>query len=266
MFSFLHSYLPDPIFLSVGPLSLRWYGLIMAISIAIAIVLTTILAKKKGIPKEDIIDAAFWAIIGGIIGARLYEIFLEWPYYIANPERMIRLWEGGLAIHGGIIGGGLALLIFFWNRRKKLWRMESLFLPGLALGQALGRWGNYFNQELFGRPTSLPWGIPIALENRPEAFTAFTYFHPTFLYESLGNLIIAIVLWKYVSKRHFQPVWAIAIYVLSYSVLRFSLEFIKIDRTPIWLGLRWPQIMSLIMAASGLLLLSLYHANQKNQP
>lgn len=260
MLNFFHTHLPQAVIFQLGPISLRWYGLIMAIAIAAALLLTLALAKKKNVPQEQIVDAAFWTIIGGVIGARIYEIFLEWPYYITNPDHMIRIWEGGLAIHGAIIGGAITLLIFFRKKRRVLLPTTGLFLPGLALGQAIGRWGNYFNQELFGRPTNLPWGIPISPANRPESFLSYSHFHPTFLYESLLNLALAIFLWNYVKQKTWRPAWAIGLYMLSYGVIRFGLEFIKIDRTPVLVGLRWPQIISLLMAVIGFLLISFSHA------
>lgn len=255
MINFLHSYYPNPILISIGRIDIHWYGLLMSLSIAAAILLAIHLGKKKDIKADKIIDAAFWATIGGLIGARIYEIFLEWPYYSAHPERILKVWEGGLAIHGAIIGGAIALAILFWKEKSLFLKITGIFMPGLALGQAIGRWGNYFNQELFGRPSLLPWSIPIAAENRPDGFLNYQYFHPTFLYESIGNLLIAITLYIYVKRRGYKPTLAIAIYMLLYSLLRFSLEFIKIDQTPVVAGLRWPQIASLLMMITGLILL-----------
>ena len=147
-------------------------------------------------------------------------------------------------------------------------------VPGLTLGQAIGRWGNYFNQEIFGRPTNLPWGIPINLLNRPTEYIGNQFFHPTFLYESLGCLIIFILLFGlnfYFARRgrlnlHFY-VWMTLIYMILYSILRFLTEFIRVDATPYLFGLRWPQIVSLLLIGLSIIILIFYpHVRtKKNQ-
>jgi phosphatidylglycerol:prolipoprotein diacylglycerol transferase len=264
MIRFLHDYLPQPILTNLGIWQIHWYGLIMAIAISSAILLSFYIGRKKGMNKNEIMDTAFWIIIGGLIGARIYEIFLEWPYYSSHPEKMIAVWEGGLAIHGALIGGFIAAIIVFRKKLADLLKYITIFLPGLALGQAIGRWGNYFNQELFGLPSDLPWSIPISFANRPTSFSQFQYFHPTFLYESLGNLIIAVALFLYVRRQKYQTSLAIAIYMLSYSLLRFLLEFIKIDKTPMISVLRWPQVASLIMAILAVVIIINNHEKKRD--
>jgi len=224
---------------------------------ASAIIVAYNLAPNYKLPKEKILDLAIWLIIGGLIGARLYEIFLEFPYYHHNPEAIIKIWQGGLAIHGGIIGGALTLLIFSKYYNLSALKLGAISVTGLSIGQAIGRWGNWFNQELFGLPSKLPWSIPIELNNRPLAYINSEFFQPTFLYESIGCLLIFIILlflnnkWKNKLNRN-KVVIIISTYLILYSVLRFSLEFIKIDQTPIIFSLRWPQIMSLIIIFSNI--------------
>ncbi|MFA5131656.1 MAG: prolipoprotein diacylglyceryl transferase [Patescibacteria group bacterium] len=272
MINWLHNFEPRAILFAFGPLQIHWYGLFMVIAILCALFLGLKLAKYYHIDSDKLFDLAFWLIIFGLIGARIYDDLLQLPYYLAHPLDSIKIWQGGLAIHGAIIAG--LITIYFFARRHKLSLLAliSVLLPGLALGQAIGRWGNYFNQEIFGLPTSLPWGIPIALINRPYAYLSSTYFQPTFLYESLGCFLIFLILLGaniYLIKKNklsdFYSVWLIAFYMVSYSILRFSLEFIRLDEAPSFLGLRWPQLMSLIIIiASVLLLIFNPHAKTKN--
>jgi phosphatidylglycerol---prolipoprotein diacylglyceryl transferase len=221
-------------------------GIIAGVSVVIK------LAKQNGIKEESIIDSVFYAVIFGIIGARVYHVFLELPYYLQNPLDVFKVWQGGLAIHGGIIAGFAAL--YFYSKKKKInfFSLLSLYAPGLALAQAIGRWGNFFNQELYGLPTNLPWGIPIEPLNRVSGFYNYNFFHPAFLYESLGNLAIfffLIYIHRQLQKKNvennFYKILPFIVYLCAYSILRFSLEFVRIDQTLVISGLRFPQIVSL---------------------
>ncbi len=238
----------------LGPLVIHWYGIIMAAAMLLSIGLATRLSRQYELDKETVIDLALWLISGGVIGARLYEIFLEWPYYFAHPGEILQVWHGGLAIHGALLGGLLALVLFARIKKTDAWKLAAIAAPAVALGQAIGRWGNWFNQELFGRPTEAAWGIPIEYANRPAGYEMFSYFHPTFLYESLGCLAIAVILTILVIKKT-VPARVVGMYAIMYGVLRFCLEFIKIDTAPVVWGLRWPQIISLVLIALGLWLI-----------
>ncbi len=263
MLTYLHTNIPSPILLSWGPIDIRWYGLIISLSIISALLLSFWLGKKYyQIKHDDIFDLAFWLIIGGIVGARLYDVFLQLPYYWQKPIEILKIWQGGLAIHGAIITG--LIIIYYFGKKHKIsfLKISSLAVPSLALGQAIGRFGNYFNQELFGLPTNSPWGIPIEPWHRPLEYLNYTHFHPTFLYESLACLIIALILILrhiYANKRqlinHTFFAWSLAIYMILYSLVRFLLEFIRLDPTPLFLGLRWPQIISLFFILSAILLI-----------
>ncbi len=270
MINFLHTFNPQPILFSLGPITIYWYGFFMVLSMILGIITAITIAKYYQVSKDQIIDLSFYLIIGGLIGARIYEIFLEFPYYWQYPLEIVKVWHGGLAIHGAIIGGILALWLFIKkNKGYDFWKLCAIVVPALALGQAIGRWGNYFNQELFGRPTNLPWSIPISLINRNNDFISFEYFHPTFLYESLGSLLIfgVLIFCHYlIIKRgkgdaqtkktnHFQA--TVLIYIILYSVLRFLTEFIRIDKTPMWGNIRWPQIISLLLIILSLIILSI---------
>ena len=170
---------------------------------------------------------------------------------------IFKIWEGGLAIHGAMIAG--FLVIYFYGKKKKInpWLLADLVVVALALAMAIGRWGNYFNQELFGRPTALPWGILILAENRPPEFMTDNFFHPTFLYESLGNLLIFLILFSWHKIRltknknnpdKIQGLGNIAlVYFILYSIERFLLEFLRLDFSPYFLGMRWAQFFSLLI-------------------
>lgn len=263
MLNHLHNNIPSSILLNWGPIEIRWYGLIISLSIISALLLSFWLGKKYYQIKRDVIfDLAFWLIIGGIVGARIYDVFLQLPYYLQKPLEILKIWQGGLAIHGAVIVG--LIIIYYFGKKHKIsfLKISSLVVPGLALGQTIGRFGNYFNQELFGLPTNLPWGIPIEPWYRPLEYLNQTHFHPTFLYESLGCLIIAIILISrhvYANKRQLINenffAWSLAIYMILYSLIRFLLEFIRLDPTPLFIGLRWPQIISLFFILGAILLI-----------
>ena len=257
MFSLLHNFLPQPILLNLGILSIHWYGLFIVLGIISALFLTLQLAKRFKIDANYIWDLSFYLVLFGIIGARIYEIFLELPYYISNPSQIIKIWEGGLAIHGAIIAGALTIFLFIKKNKLSFWNLAAIVVPGLALGQAIGRWGNWFNQELFGLPTNLPWGVPIETINRPINHIDANFFHPTFLYESLGLVVITIFLTTILYRNNLTKkiaMRAVSYYLVLYSLLRFSLEFIKVDATPIFLGLRWPQFISLAIILVALII------------
>ncbi len=267
MFNLLHNFHPPALIFSSGFLKIHWYGLFMVLGILAALALIFYLNKYYQFNKDKLFDLIFWLIIWGLVGARLYDIGLQLPYYLNHPAQMIKVWEGGLAIHGAIIAGIIVILTFAYRQKIYFWKLSALLVPGLALAQAFGRWGNYFNQEIFGRPTNLPWGIPIDLINRPLDYLNYNYFQPTFLYESLGCLIISLILiylnLKMIKNHRLNKlffVWSTTLYMILYSILRFSLEFIRLDETPLILGIRWPQIISLILILLSIFLL-LYFKN-----
>jgi len=262
MINFLHTCQPNPILISFGPIHIYWYGLFIVLGALTAILVIFKLADYYKIRRETIIDLAFWLIIGGIIGARIYHVLLEIPYYLKHPLDIFKIWQGGLAIHGGILAGLIVIWIFSKKHQHNFWLLTSLVVPGLALAQAIGRWGNYFNQELFGKPTNLSWGIPIDLMNRPVNYTSYQFFHPAFLYESIGNFLIFLILiacyiWI-IKKNKFNDycyVLCVMCYMISYSLLRFFMEFIRLDPTYVILGLRFPQIISLLIILASLTIL-----------
>jgi phosphatidylglycerol:prolipoprotein diacylglycerol transferase len=260
---FFHTFHPRPLILEFGWLKLHWYGLIIALAAVFALFLILKFNKKyqeKNIiifkDKEQVFDLFFYLVIFGLIGSRIYEVFLFFPYYLNNPLDIFKIWNGGLAIHGGILAGILVIILFARKHKINLGLIFDVVAPALAFGQAVGRWGNYFNQELVGLPTELPWGIPIDLINRPVGYEQFVFFHPTFLYESLLSLILAGVLiglhyWRLKVKElsSFSYGNIFLVYLAGYSIIRFFLEFVKIDETVIFFGWRWPQVISVILLA-----------------
>jgi phosphatidylglycerol---prolipoprotein diacylglyceryl transferase len=264
MTSFLHNFKPDPIMFSFFSIDIYWYGFFIVLAVISALLISLFLGKRNGINKDDLFDLFFYLIVFGLIGARVYDIFLELPHYIENPTDTFKIWQGGLAIHGGILAG--IIVLWFFVKKKKirglsyasfwddLFSLSFIVTPGLALAQSIGRWGNYFNQELFGLPTSSFWGIPIDRLNRPVEYFDQEYFHPTFLYESFGSFLIFLILifihfnfLKNKKEASFKTKFFVtATYFIGYSVLRFFLEFVRIDFSPVILGLRAPQLFSLI--------------------
>jgi len=269
MFYILHNWQPPNILLEIGPITLYWYGLIIAVAILLSYFLVLKISKYFLIKKDTLNDLFLWLIVWSIIGSRIYEIFLEWNYYLQNPSQILKIWEGGLAIHGAILAG--LIVIYFYSKKYKInfWRITGLIAPGLALGQAIGRFGNWFNQELYGLPTNLPWAIPISIENRIVEFIDYQYFHPTFLYESIGNILIFIILITLIirlkNKVNLDYLGKIsfAVYLFLYSVLRFFIEFIRLDPTPDLFGLRWPQIFSLLMIIIAIIIIKPIIFNKK---
>ncbi len=272
MINQLHTFEPSAILFSFGPINLYWYGLFIVLGIVAALALSFKLAKYYGLKTDLVFDLAFWLIINGLIGARLYDVLLQLPYYLQRPLAIFKVWEGGLAIHGAIIAG--IITVYFFTRQKQisLWKTLALIVPGLALAQAIGRWGNYFNQELFGRPTALPWGIPINPNHRPLEYLTEGFFHPTFIYESLGCLLIFILLTAltiyFQRKKRLnekRSVWLFALYMILYSILRLLLEFVRIDETPLFFHWRWPQVISLAIIIFGISLLIFNHHAPKKE-
>ncbi len=256
IFSFLHNYLPSPVLTTVGPLTIYWYGTLYLVAIVLGYLLVDARLKKRTEPfaatlRQNLIDVAFGLIVWGLIGARLYHVLNDPLFYWQAPLQIFEVWKGGLAIHGALIAGALYLL---WYARRQhvsfLW-LADVMAPAVLLGQAIGRFGNYFNQELFGYPTNLPWGIPIDEAHRPVAFASSAYFHPVFLYESLWD-VAALVIILYIEKKQLLPRGGtLALYLILVGLGRFLVELIRIDDVPIIFSVRLPLIVALISVAIG---------------
>jgi phosphatidylglycerol:prolipoprotein diacylglycerol transferase len=235
---------PGAIAVQIGPLAIRWYGILMATAMLVGFWLAHRRATEEGLPADDLIRTAQWAVVAGLVGARLYEVIFNWDYYGRYPSKIIAVWEGGLAMHGGLIAGPLVGVLLAWKWRVPILRSLDVVAPSMVLGQAIGRWGNFFNEEAFGRPTDLPWKLYISPIHRPPEFREAEYFHPTFLYESLWNLLVFVaVVWWVRPRVGRHPGAVFFSYIGLYSVGRFFIEALRLDS--FWVGsLRVPQLAS----------------------
>jgi phosphatidylglycerol:prolipoprotein diacylglycerol transferase len=231
------------------------YGFIIGLSFVLGIWNVQRLLPKSKKVSWDL--GAIIIFVCAIVGARLYHLATDWHLYAgATPFELIAVWHGGLGLFGGLLGGLLGYLI--WNRWQKLpWTLLQ-FLDAVAIAlpwsQALGRQGNYFNQELFGPPTTQPWGIFIRPENRPLEYLAATHFHPLFLYEALGSIALGslLVFLLKLNQKIGTGVF-IGAYLFGYGVLRFSLEYLRLESAPGWFGLTIAQLVSLAACLAGAL-------------
>jgi phosphatidylglycerol:prolipoprotein diacylglycerol transferase len=223
----------DPIAFSVFGLDVRWYALFMLAGVVAGLILARVLADRIGLDPDWIIDAAPWVVLFSILGARSYYVALRADHFLYHPTEAINMRLGGLAFHGALVAGTAAFAILCRRQRQPfLWWTDAV-VPGVALAQAIGRWGNWANQEAFGTPTAALWGLWIDPARRPAAFAGVERFHPTFLYESLFNLANAALLsWvalrvsKSAALRHGD---VLAIYLINYGVARFLIERIRTD-------------------------------------
>lgn len=239
------------------------YGFIVVIGIWTA---TTAVSLIKRNTKVDIWGALIWVLIGGLIGARLYHVASLWGYYSQNPGAIIAIWQGGLGIYGGLFGGAVALILYSRLHHLSLLSLLDLAALGLPLGQAIGRFGNYFRQELYGLPTNLPWGIYIAPENRLWQVGHFDRFQPLFLYESLGCILIFITLITLIQKRklYLFDGAIFLIYIALYGILRFTLEPLRIESWVIG-NVNAAQAVSAVFVIIGAVSLILLWIKKKHQ-
>lgn len=255
---------PSPIF-EVGPFTLRYYGLFIALGLALGTLLTAHELVRKGHEATLALDALVFVVPLGFIGARIYHVVTDYELYADAPfPSIFEVWNGGLGIYGAVLGGFLGGFLFARIRGISPLVLADAIAPGLVLAQAIGRWGNYFNQELFGRPSNLPWAIQIDPENRPVGFKEATSFHPTFFYEFVWNLLVCLLLlWvtrRFASKLKNGDIFFM--YVSLYSLGRFFVEALRIDPAFQILGtsIRGNLFTSSILAIGFALILFLRHS------
>jgi phosphatidylglycerol:prolipoprotein diacylglycerol transferase len=230
-----------------------YYGVILAVAIFAGVVVSNNVAQKDYFMPAIVPSVATSLIIGGIVGARLYYCGLNYSYYISNPLEILAIREGGLAIHGAILGG--ALVLFCQSRRYNIsfLKLCDIFAVGLPLSQAIGRWGNFFNSEAFGLPTDLPWRMYIKQPYRPDAYFSKEYFHPTFLYECILDLVIFGVIYSFIKPKYKDNAGIIsAYYLVMYSFVRFFIEFLRVDCVKYVFGIAVPQVVSAVVFVIGL--------------
>ena len=224
--------------LDVGPLQLHAYGVMLLLGILAATWLTGIRWTRRGGDWDLVVRVAMWGVAGGIVGARLYHVVTSWNEVPDEWWGVFAIWRGGLGIWGGIAGGVLAGAVVVRRSGNSVFAFMDAVAPGLLLAQAIGRWGNYFNQELFGRPTDLPWALEIDPEHRPEGYLDATTFHPTFLYEFGWNLLGVLVLLAIDRRFRVRPPGLFALYVAWYTFGRAFEELLRIDPSHELFGLR----------------------------
>ena len=269
---------PGSQLVNLGFFSIKWYGLLIALSIILGLNLSKKLARYRGIDPHLVSEILPSLILSSIIGARIYYVIFEYRQFSGdnfftpikifniylNIPSSLAIWEGGIAIHGALLGGFLSIYLFCKSKKIPLKIFLDLLMPSVILGQAIGRWGNFFNNEAFGIPTNLPWKVFIPLSNRPIIFANYQFFHPTFLYESLWNLLIFILLLYVFNKQNkdnsILPGLITCLYLITYSFGRFWIEGLRIDSLclggyPPYCegGLRIAQFISIFLFSSGLI-------------
>jgi phosphatidylglycerol:prolipoprotein diacylglycerol transferase len=242
----------NSIALELGPITIYWYSITMFLAILTATILIVIESKKQKVNKDDLIYLIFYGIICGILGARIYYVLFNLDYYLQDPLETIKIWHGGIAIHGAIIGGLLFLIFFSKKKKLNVLKMMDIIAVGLIIAQAIGRWGNFFNQEAHGVETSLSFLKSLHLPKFiiEGMHINGVYYHPTFLYESIGNVIVFFVLYKLAKNRKFSGQIACG-YFIGYAFVRFFVEGLRTDS--LMLGpIRVSQALSLLLFIASL--------------
>ena len=237
----------NPVAFSLGPITVRWYGLLIATAMLIAAVGGCKMMRKAGINEDDFLTIFMVTIVAAILGARIYYVIFELPYYIQHPDEIIAIWHGGLAVHGGLLAGVASIYLGCRHYKVSFWQFTDIMAPFMILGQAIGRWGNFFNQEAYGYevdPAAVPWAMWID----------GAYRHPTFLYESCWDLLVFFVL-LWLARQAWVRRGEIALgYLMLYSMGRVVVEGFRTDS--LMLGpLRMAQVMSLVLFVGALLVL-----------
>ncbi len=247
----MYAVIPSPSFraLQLGPLQLRMYGLMIAGGVIAAVVIASHRWARRGGDPDDISAIAIWAVPAGVLGARLYHVATDWKTYRDDWPAALAIWNGGLGIPGGIAGGVAVGVLVARRRNLPIRQMLDVVAPAIPVAQALGRLGNWFNQEVFGRPSDLPWALRIAPENRPVDYPNQATFHPTFLYEGLWNVGLALLLIGLSRRYRLRSGQLFALYVLGYGTGRLWVEALRSDPASLVLGIRiniWVSLLAII--------------------
>ncbi|MCD8907002.1 prolipoprotein diacylglyceryl transferase [Staphylococcus arlettae] len=242
----------DPIAFELGPLAVRWYGVIIAVGILLGYFIAQASVQRVGHDKDTLVDIIFWSAIFGFIVARLYFVIFQWPYYIQNPIEIPMIWHGGIAIHGGLVGGFVTGIILCKIKNLNPFQIGDVIAPSMILGQGIGRWGNFVNHEAHGGPVSRTFlenlHIPDFIIN--NMYIDGKYYHPTFLYESVWDILGFIVL--IVLRKHLRVGDTFCLYLIWYSIGRFFVEGMRTDSLMLTEGIRVAQLMSVILIIVGI--------------
>jgi phosphatidylglycerol:prolipoprotein diacylglycerol transferase len=255
---------PSPVVFEAGPLALTYYGLFIALGVAVGTWLTGRELTRKGYDATLAVEALFFVVPLGVAGARIYYVAANFGIYVKPFKAGLEFWNGGLDVYGALIGGFVGVLLFSWYRSVSPLAFADAAAPGLVLAQAVGRWGDYFNQELFGRPSDLPWAIRIAQENRPAEFADADTFHPTFLYESIWDVLVCLTLIWFARRfsERLKNGDVLLLYVSLYSAGRFLIETLRVDPAfVIWGTVRGNLLVSGVLALGCALILLLRHSH-----
>ena len=242
--------------LGIGPLNIHAYGLMIALGVVAGVWLMGRRFEQKGIgTRDDANGMAVWAVLAGVIGSRLYHVATDWSKFENDLGEIPKIWNGGLGIPGGLLFGIPVGLLYLRRKGIPVGLAANCGAPGIAVAQAIGRWGNYWNQELFGRPTTLPWGLEIDDAHRTGPAAKYVgqdlLFHPAFLYESLANVALAAVLLLIDKRFRIRGGHLMAMYIMGYGAIRFFVEGVRIDEADHVGGLRWNQWVALAAVVGG---------------
>jgi phosphatidylglycerol:prolipoprotein diacylglycerol transferase len=245
----------DPIAIQLGPISVYWYGIIMGSAVFLGLLLATREAKKQGLNPDIFVDLILWGVPFSIIGARTYYVILEWDHYGKNPGDIIAVWEGGLAIHGALIAATLTGIVFARVKKISFWQLADIAAPSLILGQAIGRWGNFMNQEAHGGPVSEAFISMFPQFIQTQMFIDGQFYHPTFLYESLWNLLVLAILLVLRRQNWIKRGEVFLSYLMMYSVGRFFIEGMRTDSLMLTDTIRMAQFISILIIIGAALLI-----------
>jgi phosphatidylglycerol:prolipoprotein diacylglycerol transferase len=252
---FRGSIIPESVLFHFGRVEIKWYGVIIVTGILLSYYFGLKTADERKINPDDLNMLIFFGIIFSIIGARTYYVTFQWQYYSHNLSEIVKTWHGGMAIHGAVLAVIIYLIFYtMFSKKYKLLTLLDVFASTLPLGQAIGRWGNFMNKEAYGSPTNLPWKMYIPLQNRMPGYEQYSYFHPTFLYESLCDISTFIFLYVFLRKRQKYRGEIIFWYLILYSIPRYFIEGLRLDSlyTP-FLHLRIAQVMGVVLTSIGII-------------
>ncbi|ATH60799.1 MULTISPECIES: prolipoprotein diacylglyceryl transferase [Staphylococcus] len=245
----------DPIAFELGPISVHWYGIIIAVGILMGYFIAQESIKRIGFDKDTLVDIIFWSAIFGFIVARIYFVIFQWPYYAQNLIEIPMIWYGGIAIHGGLIGGFITGIIVCKQKNINPFQIGDVVAPSLILGQGIGRWGNFMNHEAHGGPVSKTvlenLHIPDFIIN--NMYIEGQYYQPTFLYESVWDILGFVVL--ILLRKHLRIGDTFALYLIWYSIGRFFVEGMRTDSLMLTSDIRVAQVMSIVLIIAGVILM-----------